>query len=157
MGVGYSLNFGAPSVWYWTAEFASLNLPPVHVPIPQPPETTGTNAPIAETPPGIQLLGPPQDSDFLLSNENYLIFTWSWPEPLLTDQRFAVYLNSLGRIYQIGVVREAQSGTQYQYKVLVLDVPVTPGTHQWVVRLENSLKGEMLAESPYWPISIRQP
>ena len=161
VGVGYRQNFGAPSVWYWTAEFASLNLPRVHVPVPQPTGPQGvfsdTNATVTGPPPGLQLLGPPQGSEFLLTNENYLIFTWSWPDPLLTDQRFAVYLNSLGRIYQIGVVREAQTGTQYQYKVLVSDVPVPPGTHQWVVRLEDSLKGELLAESSYWPIAFRQP
>ncbi len=161
VGVGFSLNFGAPSVWYWTAEFASMNLPPVHVPIPRPAETAGQQGEgelsDPNTPPAIQLLGPPQDSDFLLSNDNYLIFTWSWPEPLLPDHRFAVYLNARGRIYQIGAVREVQSGTQYQFKVLVSDVPVAPGAHQWVVRLEDSAQGEMLAESPYWPLSIRQP
>jgi len=161
VGVGFSLNFGAPSVWYWTAEFASMNLPPVHVPIPRPADTAGQQGEgellDPNIPPAIQLLGPPQDSEFLLSNENYLIFTWSWPEPLLPDQRFAVYLNSRGRIYQIGAVRELQSGTQYQYKVLVSDVPVAPGNHQWVVRLEDSLQGEMLAESSYWPLAIRQP
>ena len=164
LGVGFSQNFGAPSVWYWTAEFASMNLPPVHVPIPPPVSQEGegngsnSNTSLAvAAPPVIQLLGPPQGSEILLTNENYLIFTWTWPEPLLADQRFVVYLNSQGRIYQIGTVREAQSENQYQFKVLVSDVPVAPGDHHWVVRLEAPLQAQLLSESAYWPLNIRQP
>ncbi len=164
VGVGFSQNFGAPSVWYWTAEFASMDLPPVHVPIPPPVSQDGEgnrtnpNTPLAVAePPVIQLLGPPQGSEILLTNENYLIFTWTWPEPLLADQRFVVYLNSQGRIYQIGTVRDAQFENQYQFKVLVTDVPVAPGDHHWVVRLEDPLKAQLLSESAYWSLNIRQP
>lgn len=162
VGVGYSQNYNAPSVWYWTAEFASPDLP--RIVVEDPLEVDDNSGVPAVTPVGqqpvqsqaIQLLGPPQNSDFTLTAETELIFTWNWANPLSPNQRFAIYLNSQGRIYQIGVVRDGQSGTQYQYKVQASNIAVVQGDHHWLIRLEDSELGEVLAESDYWPISFRQ-
>ncbi len=162
VGVGYSQNYNAPSVWYWTAEFASPNLPRIVVEDPLAiediPEDQASVGPAQQVvqPKSIRPLGPPQNSEFSLTPASELIFTWTWPDPLGPDQRFTIYLNSQGRIYQIGVVRENQSGTQYQYKVQASNIAVIPGDHHWLVRLEENNLGEVLAESDSWPISFHQ-
>ena len=59
VGVGYAQNYDAPGVWYWTAEFAAGNLPAIRV--------EEVPSPLNATPePVIQLLGPPQGSQFVL-------------------------------------------------------------------------------------------
>jgi len=145
VGVGFAENYSAPSIWYWTAEFAAGDLPAIRVV-----ETTLNIAPTPE--PRIQLLGPPQESQFALSSDNFLIFTWSWPLPLQADERFALYLNSQGRFVQIGAVNQPAGENQYQFKVNAASVPAAPGDHQWQVRLENTIQGSLLHESPYWSV-----
>jgi PKD repeat protein len=147
VGVGYTLNFNAPSIWYWTAEFASMSLPVVDVPMPEPTSVPPTAAPV------LQLLGPPQNSEFALIPGNNLIFTWSWSKPLQDDERFIVYLQS-GRTFQIGVIDTPFAGNQYQFKAQVTSVPVSPGPYRWLVRLENLRTGEMVAETNPWPIEF---
>lgn len=145
VGVGFAENYDAPGIWYWTAEFAAGDLPAIRV------EEVASR--ITPTPdPQIQLLGPPQDSQFVLSAENHLIFTWSWPLPLQDNERFAVYLDAQGRTIQIGAVSQSVGENQYQFKVNAANVPAAPGEHQWQVRLENSIEGVTLMESPYWSV-----
>jgi PKD repeat protein len=147
VGVGFAQDFQAPNVWYWTAEFASLNLPVVAVtPLPEQ---------ALEIDPVLQLLGPPRDSDIALQGDNLLVFTWSWPLPLADGQRFAVYLRAGGRTYQIGAVRESHQSNQYQYKAPAGNVPAAPGDQFWLVRLEEG--GDVLAESLPWPIRFSAP
>jgi PKD repeat protein len=145
VGVGFAENYSAPSIWYWAAEFAAGDLPAIRVD-----ETTLSISPTPE--PTIQLLGPPQESQFALSSDNFLIFTWSWPLPLQPDERFGLYLNAQGRFVQIGAVNEPAGENQYQLKVNAANVPAAPGDHQWQVRLENTIQGNLLHESPYWSV-----
>jgi uncharacterized protein YkwD/chitodextrinase len=144
VGVAFSENYNAPSVWYWTAEFASMDLPVIRVPLPShitpPPE------------PVLTLLGPPTSGEFTLSADTNLIFTWSWPLPLDPGERFAVYLNSQGRRVQIGTVTEPQSGDQYQFTTSAGSVPALPGLQQWYVRLENTSTGAHSEQSESRPI-----
>jgi hypothetical protein len=145
VGVGFAENYDAPGVWYWTAEFAASDLPAIRV------EEVAPN--VTATPdPQILLLGPPQDSQFVLSAENVLIFTWSWPVQLQASERFGVYLNAQGRTVQIGAVSQAVGADQYQFKVNADDIPAAPGLHEWQVRLENTIEGDTLEESPYWSV-----
>lgn len=144
VGVGFGENYESPSVWYWTAEFASLDLPVVEVPLPTaivpPPE------------PVVTLLGPPTDGEFLMNPETTLIFTWSWPVPLSAEQRFGVYLNSRGRTIQLGTVRTPESEDQYQFSTSASNVPAIPGQQSWFVRLENTPSGTMLEQTEPRPI-----
>ena len=145
VGVGYAENYDAPGIWYWTAEFASGDLPAIRV--------EEVASPLDPTPePQIQLLGPPQDSQFALSSDNFLIFTWLWQAPLEPDERFAVYMNLQGRVVQIGAVNQPVGEGQYQLKVNAADVPAAPGEHQWHVQIENSLLGDVIKESPSWSV-----
>jgi hypothetical protein len=139
VGVGFSENFDAPSVWYWTAEFASLDLPVVEVPLP--PSMTPPAKPV------ITLLGPPTNGEFMMIAETKLSFTWSWSQPLSADERFGVYLNSQGRTIQLGTVNVPQSGDQYHFATTAGNVPALPGQRSWYVRLEDTLTGEMREQS----------
>ena len=147
VGVGFSENMSSPSVWYWTAEFASLNLPVIRIPLSEVPEPD----------PVINLLGPPRESEFLLSTDTNLIFTWSWPMPLAADERFAVYLKSRGRVLQLGTVSLPQLEDQYQFAISAANVPVLPGQQQWHVRLEETLGSGTRFESEAWPITFVSP
>lgn len=152
VGVAYAVNLDAPNIWYWTAVFASMSLPVVEVP-----EIVPTALPtLAATPtprPVLQLLGPPQNSEFVLAPDNNLIFTWSWNTPLLDGQRFVVYLKS-GRTFQIGTVQESLGNNQYQFKTAITNVPVTPGLYEWQVRLEDLRTGDVIEQSPFWPVQF---
>ncbi|MFZ0546740.1 MAG: PKD domain-containing protein [Candidatus Promineifilaceae bacterium] len=149
VGVAYARNLDAPNIWYWTAVFASMSLPVVHVP-----EVVPTAPPATPTPVGVlTLLGPPQNSEFALITNNNLIFSWSWTASLDAGQRFVVYLKS-GRTFQIGAVQESLGNNQYQFKTAVTNVPVSPGLYEWQVRLEDLRTGEVLEESPFWPVQF---
>lgn len=149
IGVGFTQNYGSPNVWYWTVDFASANLPPLRVPEIQP--LAGIDAIPAK--PEIQLLGPPQASEFQLNQDNKLIFTWTWPDPLASDFRFVIYLRANGRIYQIGSTRDS-SGNQYQFTTSAALVPAGPGLHEWQVRLEDRGSASTIFESEFWPITF---
>jgi PKD repeat protein len=146
VGVGYTVSFEAPSVWYWTAEFASLDLPVVQVPLPP------TVTPVPEQ--KITLLGPPSNAEFVMSPETNLIFTWSWPTPVADGERFGVYLNTRGRTIQLGTVRTPQSGDQYHFATVAGNVPALPGQQFWFVRLEETLTGALKEESEMRPIAF---
>jgi len=147
VGVGYSVNFSSPNVWYWTAEFASLNLPVVGAPPPQ--------APIAEqAAPQLLLLGPPQSSEFILADGAKLIFSWSWNGSVIDGQRFALYLSSGGRTFQAGVLRQFQDSGQYQLSASASTLAITPGSYTWQIKLEDSNQGIVIAESPIWQVNF---
>ena len=146
VGVGYTVDYNSPNVWYWTAEFASLHLPVVNAAAPQP----SSPAP----PPELLLLGPPQSSEFILSNDAKLIFSWSWTAEIEENQRFAVYLGASGRVFQVGVVRQNEESGQFQFSVKASDIAIVAGSYQWQVRLEDSVQGAIVAESPYWGVQF---
>jgi hypothetical protein len=150
VGVGYTVDYNAPNVWYWTAEFASLELPVVGA---SPP-------PVQEEPEHVAdliLLGPPQSSEFILSDDANLIFSWSWTGGLQSNQRFAIYIGSGGRIFQLGVIRQTQPSGQYQFTVNVSDIAIAPGLYHWQVKLEDSGQGAVVAESSVWDVHFSEP
>jgi hypothetical protein len=149
IGVDYEINLDAPNIWYWTAVFASMSIPKIEVP-----EVVATPAPNPTPEPVLQLLGPPQNSEFVLTPDNNLIFTWSWNAPLETDQRFVVYLQDDSRTFQIGTVQQSLGNNQYQFKTAVTNVPVTAGQIEWQVRLENFRTSEVIKESQFWPVQL---
>ncbi|MDX1615219.1 MAG: CAP domain-containing protein, partial [Candidatus Promineifilaceae bacterium] len=147
VGVGFTQDFSAPNVWYWTAEFASMNLPVIQAQAP---------AGAAALEPVLQLLGPPQDSHFVLAPGNRLVFTWAWEAPLQPDQRFAVYFEAGGRTFQVGVVRQGEAG-QYRFSIPAQDLPVSPGVYSWRVQLEHSGRANLIEASQTWTIEFTAP
>ncbi|MGB3714115.1 MAG: PKD domain-containing protein [Candidatus Promineifilaceae bacterium] len=144
VGVGFTADYNAPNVWYWTAEFASLHLPVVGASPPQ--------APTPVSSPELLLLGPPQSSEFILSEGAKLIFSWSWGGGIQENQRFALYLSSGGRTFQAGVIRQPQASGQYQFSVDASSVAITQGSYSWQIKLEDSEQGLVVAESPIWQV-----
>ena len=152
IGVGYIQDYRSENLWYWVAEFASPNLPVVNLPPPANEED-----PAVAHEPEIQLLGPPRDSEFVLSAGSNLIFTWSWPLPLSSGERLVVNLRSSGRSYQLGIIRESASDGQYQLTIPVDQVPVAQEEMEWLVRLEGTTAGTDMHESQTWPIRFLSP
>jgi PKD repeat protein len=146
VGVGFTVDYNAPNVWYWTAEFASLHLPVVGAAPPQAP----TPVPAHE----LLLLGPPQSSEFILSEGAKLIFSWSWTGGIQENQRFALYLSSGGRTFQAGVIRQSQASGQYQFSADASAFAITPGLYSWQIKLEDSGQGIVVAESPIWQVTF---
>jgi hypothetical protein len=149
VGIGHLQDLASPNIWYWTAEFASPNLPALDPALVPPP--AGAAAPAV---PVIELLGPPQGSSFALDPTNQLIFTWSWPVALEANQRFGVYLTASGRTFRIGSVSQTLLGNQYQFKTLATSVPVRPGPAEWHVRLETEPLGDVVDQSEVWPLTF---
>lgn len=151
VGVGFSENYSSPNIWYWTAEFGSPGLPPVRIELPAEQESAASPPP---GPPVLQLLGPPQDSAFTISADNHLIFTWQWTGSLENDQRFGLYFRASGRTIRLGSVEVADPGGQYQFSISAVNVPVSPGSHEWQVKLEEGDSSIIIAESSFWPIQL---
>jgi hypothetical protein len=97
-------------------------------------------------------LGPPQSSEFILSADAKLSFSWSWLGGIQEHQRFALYLNSGGRTFQAGVVRGSESSGQYNFSADISSFAVSPGLYSWQVKLEDSGQGIVVAESSIWQV-----
>ncbi|MFN2187841.1 MAG: CAP domain-containing protein [Candidatus Promineifilaceae bacterium] len=146
VGIGFTTNFESPNVWYWTAEFASIDLPVVNASAPQAPEPEE----VLE----LALLGPPQASEFALNDNAQLIFSWSWAGGIQDHQRFALYLNDGGRTFQAGVIRGSQASGQYHFAANASSMAIAPGPYSWQVKLEDSAQGIVLEESPIWRVTF---
>jgi uncharacterized protein YkwD len=151
VGVGYSLSYSAPNIWYWTAEFGSPGLPPVRI---EKTVEADNDAALPPAAPELRLLGPPHNSEFAINAENILIFTWLWTGQLENDQRFGLYFRADGRTVRLGSVDAGDPGGQYQFSIPTTSVPVSPGTHEWQVRLEEGDSSTAVVESPFWPIRL---
>jgi uncharacterized protein YkwD/PKD repeat protein len=151
VGVGYTVDYNSPNVWYWTAEFGSPSLPLVEVTLPA--------APPVELPP-IRLLEPAPDITFT-TGLSYVIFAWEWPDALSSDEHFVVYWLDEDGEQRLSTVTRPLLGTQYQLRLLTSMLATKPtttsGRYNWLVRLEKTENGEALIESERRPIQITVP
>lgn len=131
VGLGYTVDYSAPSVWYWTTEF-------------------GNSFVLAEAP-VMRVLSPADSLEAL--NSDLITFTWNWPQSLTTADRFTVYMVGSGRPVAVGSVQEPIIGTRYGLSLNPLDFPELTGTFQWQIKLENS-RGALIAESEPRTITI---
>ena len=158
VGVGFTLNYDAPNIWYWTAEFGSLSLSQIVI---QPTPTPEGETPAAETPGDgsdltIQLFGPPQESSFELNTDNVLFFTWSMKNPLEDGQFISLILGLDGTEgAPIGSANVPTSGSQFQLVVNARKISSGPGKSFWQVKLFDQ-SGHPLSESVKWPILLIQ-
>ncbi|MCA9935534.1 MAG: PKD domain-containing protein, partial [Anaerolineales bacterium] len=132
VGVGYRVDFNAPNVWYWTAEFGNAYGP--------------------QTGPFLRLSQPEAEyASYLTSLVDY---RWNWPLPLDEDESFAVYLYDGRQAQLLGEVNEPALGTLYRLQASAYDTLAlqADGTYQWQVKLQ---KGQtVLAESDLQPIVL---
>ncbi len=123
VGVGYTVDFSAPNVWYWTAEFG--------------------NAFASANPPQIRLQEPESGVEAFVTS--LLDFGWNWPLPLGSGEQFVVYVYDGSRTIRLGAVSQPVQDTRFNLQTAVSDLITTLGTFEWQVRLENN--GSTTAES----------
>jgi uncharacterized protein YkwD len=126
VGLGYKVDYTAPSVWYWTAEF-------------------GNASAIADAP---ELRSQTPETGFEILNSGQIVFSWNWPAQLKSTEQFTVYLNGSSSPIPIGSVSEPSLGTLYQLAFTPATTPDLLGEYQWQVKLENSRGAEILSSEP---------
>ena len=139
VGVAETTNYNAPSVWYWTAEFAS--------------SYGSITSQMHEA--GVRLIKPQAYTVYEYGET--ALFGWSWPLPLETNQRFVVYLHRNERDIEIGQVRQPADNTiwyEYGLPVGVVDMTDITGEYGWFVRLETT-SGDVLTRSEIRPLEVR--
>ena len=112
---------------------------------------TASSTPIPDLSP-IVLLGPPAGSQFMLGD--MVTFYWDWPEDLRKDLRFSVQLQANNQTMDIGTAEAENLGTVQQLGVVLGDVGVEAGDYQWLVVIEESDSGTVLARSEQRPIVL---
>jgi PKD repeat protein len=126
VGLGYEVDYTAPSVWYWTAEFGNVSA-------------------TADTP---ELRIQTPDSNLETLNSEQLIFSWNWPTSLAPSEKFTVYFNGSNGSFPIESVNEPAFGTLYRLAFTPVSNPGLLGEFQWQVKLENSQGAEFAASEP---------
>jgi hypothetical protein len=120
VGVGFTVDFNAPNVWYWTAEFG--------------------NGFATAAQPFIRLDVPQSEAEYLISEP--VTISWNWPLPLTNGQQFAVY-RSDGVV--MGRVTAPQLGTRYGLRLPAPNDWNWVGSYEWQVVLEDSVGSAQLA------------
>ncbi len=131
VGLGYTADFSAPSVWYWTTEF-------------------GNSFVLAEAP-TLRVLAPENNLEVL--NTDLVTFTWNWSQKLSSADKFTVYMIGSGSPIAVGSIQDPILGMRYVLPFKALDIPNLTGTFQWQLKLENG-RGMVIAESEPQLITI---
>lgn len=132
VGVGFTADFAAPNVWYWTAEFG--------------------NAYTLAAQPIIRLQEPLEALETLITTP--VTYAWNWPLLLEPGQQFVVYGVLNGRFTPIGTVTQPTWGTRYQLEAAAYGPITTPGNYEWLVKLETNNGQTVLAETQRSPLSL---
>ncbi len=130
VGVGYTINFGAPNVWYWTAEFGNAYGP--------------------ATQPLLRLSQPPAANESFFTSE--VSYQWNWPLPLAEGEIFEIYLYAGQQVSLLGVINQPVQNTLYELSVSAYEALLLqePGAYQWQVNLKSGQS--VIAESDVLPI-----
>lgn len=126
VGVAYTVDYTAPNVWYWTAEFGNAYTAPMQ--------------------PIIRLQTPESGAEALITEA--LSYRWNWPVPLGADQRFVVYLVHEGTAVPVGEVTQPVLGSRYELTVAGYDFVTDAADYQWQVRLEDGTGNSLAASEP---------
>ncbi len=131
VGVGYSVDYSAPSVWYWTIELGNSFAP--------------------DEVPSLRIQSPANEIELL--NSDTVTFTWNWPQPLNPSEQFSVYFYGPGNPQRAGTVDQPILGTRFALPIHLLDHPTILGAVEWQIKLENS-RGIVIAEGPRQKMTI---
>jgi hypothetical protein len=126
VGLGYTVDYTAPSVWYWTAEFGNAS--------GQPEDAV------------LRVQGPTDGTELL--NSEPLTFIWNWAAPLGAAEQFTVYLNDGSGQIAAGSVSQPALGTQYRLTFEPTSLPGLLGPYQWQIVLEDSRGAALTASEP---------
>ncbi|VAW35933.1 hypothetical protein MNBD_CHLOROFLEXI01-4830, partial [hydrothermal vent metagenome] len=138
VGVGFSLDLNALSIWYWTAEFG--------------------NQFAAPTAPALRLQEPAADLEAMVTS--LVTFSWNWPAPLASGEQFVLYLQTNQGDFPVATVSQPTLGTRYALQLAANDLSsgnarlqVNPGNYSWQLRLE-SIGGTVTVQSEARPITF---
>lgn len=130
LGVGYTIDFNAPNVWYWTAEFGNSFAPPP--------------APL------LRLGQPVAGSEALITAD--LTYSWNWPMPLAANEQFVLYLYSGRDVLAVGRTSQPTLDTRYTLALNAYEWVTRPDEYAWRVGL---LRGtQTVAESEWRPLTL---
>ncbi len=126
------------------SEAAATAVPPTPTlqPAPTPTNPLPPNA-------AISLLGPPDDSLFLLDSANNVVsFYWAWPQTLSEDQRLVLYIRVGEQDTPLGALEEPNMGNAYRWQEDMTAFMDTAVPIQWLVKLQTVSDPQLvLAES----------
>ena len=125
VGVGYTVDYSAPSVWYWTAEFGNSFAP------------AGA--------PSLRVQTPADNLEVL--NSELVTFSWNWSQSFSSSEHFSIVIYGSGNPQVIGTVQDPILGTRFVFPLNLLDHKSLLGTVEWQIKLENN-RGVVFAESP---------
>jgi hypothetical protein len=140
VGVGFIVDYSAPNIWYWSAEFGNaFTAPPtpqlrLQLPLPYLPPADGEPA-----------------ADSLISEA--VTYRWNWPQPLTAEQEFVLYLHGSTGSIALTTTQQASDGSLYS-----LDIPAYPavtiaGLYEWQIQLESANRS-VIVTSERWPIQF---
>ena len=132
VGVGFIVDYSAPNIWYWSAEFGNaFTAPPtpqlrLQLPLPHLPPADGEPA-----------------ADSLISEA--VTYRWNWPQPLTAEQQFVLYLHGSTDSIVLTTTQQASNGSLYS-----LDMPAYPavtiaGLYEWQIQLESANRSVIVA------------
>lgn len=131
VGVGYSVDYSAPSVWYWTTEFGNTFAP--------------------DELPTLRMQSPAGEIEVL--NSDTVTFTWNWSQPLNPSEQFSLYFYGPGNPTRAAAISQPILGTRFAMPIHLLDHPTILGAVEWQVKLENN-RGVVIAEGPRQKMTI---
>ncbi|MCP4358816.1 MAG: PKD domain-containing protein [Chloroflexi bacterium] len=136
VGVGFTVNYEAPNVWYWTAEFG--------------------NAYAAPSAPTLRLQSPANNTEALVTTP--VTYAWNWPVPLSGNQQFVLYLHTNQGSFPVDAAVSPLNGTYYALQLSADNLKsgnnrlqVLPGRYEWQVKLEGD---GVLVEGPRQTIAF---
>ncbi len=124
VGVGFMVDYNAPNVWYWTAEFGNAYAAP-----PQP---------------FVRLVGPEPETALMISEP--LTFSWNWPLPLEPGQQFMVVRVDGETAVPLGAVNQPTVDTRYSFTMPASNDWSQVGAAQWQVVLEDAAGPLLVSE-----------
>jgi PKD repeat protein len=123
VGVGFTQNYSAPNVWYWTAEFG--------------------NAFGAPTQPVLRLGEPAAEYTTMVTQP--VVLSWNWPVSLAAGEQFEVVLHTNQGAFTVAEISEPVIGTRYEAVVTAVEMTsrgtpllVQPGAYSWQIVLRGS-------------------
>jgi PKD repeat protein len=143
VGVGFTLDYNAPNVWYWTAEFGAIGVAPTQ-PILRLAQPAAVDLDAART-------------GSLPAITDELPYRWNWPMRLQGGQRFVLTLLVAGEAHPVAILDQPLLGTSYGADVaafpMALDYQSENVSLEWQVRLESAGR-QLLSQSERRPLLL---
>lgn len=130
LGVGYTVDYTAPNVWYWTAEFGNASGP-------------------ADAP-ALRLARPTGEVEAMESTA--VTYGWNWPLPLQEGESFTLYWYDGRQAVPVATTSQPRLGSRYAIALDAHSLDWDPGAYQWQVKLERG--DTVLAESETRPMTF---